>query len=148
MGEAVVTAVGQEQAPETDIVRDMLRKAALAAPVMVAVFGLVWGVDGALSTAYGIAIVLVNFALAAWVNAWAARISPHMLMGVALFGFLFRLAVLFVAFWVVRDARWMDVVPFGITVIAAHLGLLFWEMRHISASLAFPGLKPTPSEES
>ena len=23
-----------------------------------------------------------------------------------------------------------------------HLGLLFWEMRYISASLAFPGLKP------
>jgi hypothetical protein len=25
----------------------------------------------------------------------------------------------------------------------ASLGLLFWETRYVSASLAFPGLKPT-----
>jgi hypothetical protein len=30
----------------------------------------------------------------------------------------------------------------GLTLVATHLGLLFWELRFISASLAFPGLKP------
>ena len=29
-----------------------------------------------------------------------------------------------------------------------HLGLLFSEMRHVSASLAFPGVKPTPVASS
>jgi hypothetical protein len=28
------------------------------------------------------------------------------------------------------------------TIVITHVGLLFWEMRYISLSLAFPGLKP------
>jgi hypothetical protein len=37
-------------------------------------------------------------------------------------------------------------VPLGITIIVTHLGLLFWEMKFVSASLAFPGLKPKTQE--
>ena len=33
-------------------------------------------------------------------------------------------------------------VPLGLTIVLTHLGLLTWETRHISNSLAFPGLKP------
>lgn len=36
----------------------------------------------------------------------------------------------------------MALVPFGVTIVVAHLGLLFWETKYISASLAFPALKP------
>jgi hypothetical protein len=36
----------------------------------------------------------------------------------------------------------VELVPLGLTIIITHLGLLFWELRHISSSLAFPGLKP------
>ena len=36
----------------------------------------------------------------------------------------------------------------GITVLVTHLGLLFWELRYVSASLAFPGLKPTADKEA
>jgi hypothetical protein len=40
-------------------------------------------------------------------------------------------------------------VPLGITLVATHVGLLFWESRYVSLSLAFPGLKPgvTPEEQ-
>jgi len=38
--------------------------------------------------------------------------------------------------------------PLGLTIIFAHLGLLFWELRYVSLSLAFPGLKPKPSKSS
>jgi len=64
-------------------------------------------------------------------------------MGVALFGYLIRLALIFLAIWLVRGASWVALVPLGITIISAHLGLLFWEMKYISASLAFPALKPS-----
>ena len=37
--------------------------------------------------------------------------------------------------------------PLGITIIVTHLGLLFWEMKYISASLAFPALKPKPASK-
>lgn len=131
-------------APETMIVRDIVKRAAIIAPVLVLVFGLIWGVDGALSTAYGLAIVVCNFALAGALLSWSASISPGLMMGVALFGYLIRLALIFLAIWLVRDASWVALVPLGITIIVAHLGLLFWEMRFISASLAFPALKPSP----
>ena len=42
----------------------------------------------------------------------------------------------------VRNATWIDLVALGVTIIISHLGLLFWELRYISASLAYPGLKP------
>ena len=131
-------------APEGVIVRDMLRKLALAGPVMVLVFGLIWGVDGALSTAYGLAIVVVNFSLAAAFLAYSARISLGLMMFAALFGYLIRLGLILAAILLVRDASWVELAPLGITIIVAHLGLLFWEMKYISASLAFPALKPKP----
>ena len=42
----------------------------------------------------------------------------------------------------------MALVPFGVTIIVTHLGLLFWETRYVSASLAFPALKPKPTTPS
>ena len=47
-----------------------------------------------------------------------------------------------IAVLLVKDAGWMELVPLCITIIVTHLGLLFWELRYVSASLAFPGLKP------
>jgi hypothetical protein len=130
--------------PEMAIVRDMLKRVVMVGPLLILAFGLIWGVDGAVSTAYGIAIVVVNFLLAAGVLAYAAQISLGLMMFAALFGYLIRLGLIFLAIFLVRDASWVELVPLGITIIVAHLGLLFWEMKYISASLAFPALKPKP----
>ena len=43
----------------------------------------------------------------------------------------------------VRTEPWVDLMALGLTLVISHLGLLFWEMRYVSATLAFPGLKPT-----
>lgn len=145
MGEAVITRL-DGPAVETDIARDMVRRAAMVAPALVLLFGLVWGVDGALSTLYGIAIVCVNLLLAAAILSWTARISLGLMMGAALFGYLIRLGLIFLAVWPVADASWVAIVPLGITILVTHLGLLFWEVRYVSASLAFPGLKPQSKE--
>jgi hypothetical protein len=130
-------------APEAVIARDMLKRAAVVGPALVLLFGLIWGLDGALSTLYGIAIVLVNFMLAAAMLTYSARISLAMMMFAALFGYLIRLALILAAIWVVKDAAWVDLVPMGLTLIVTHLGLLLWEMRYVSASTAYPALKPT-----
>lgn len=138
------TAAIDGPAPEGAIVRDMFRKALVAGPILIVAFGLIWGLDGAYSTAYGLAIVIVNFALAAAMMAYAARISLGLMMFAALFGYLIRLGLILAAILLVRDASWVELVPLGITIVVAHLGLLFWEMKYISASLAFPALKPKP----
>ena len=83
-----------------------------------------------------------NFLVSGLVLAAAARISLGLLVGAALFGYLGRLALIFLAVMLVRDQSWVELVPLGLTIIVAHLGLLVWEMKHISASLAFPTLTP------
>jgi hypothetical protein len=64
------------------------------------------------------------------------------MMGVSLFGYLLRLGLISLAVFLVRDASWISLPALGVTIIISHLGLLFWEMRFIAASLAFPGLRP------
>ena len=87
------------------------------------------------------ALVIANFAASAALQAWAARISYGLVAGVALFGFLVRLAL------VVGGQSWAAEVPLGLTLVVGHLGLLVWECKFVSASLAFPGLKPDPVKE-
>jgi hypothetical protein len=135
-------------APEREIAVDMVRRALPVAPVIVLLALLPWGIDGALSAAFAIVVVVVNFLLAAWVLAAASRISYGLLMGAALFGYLVRIALIGLAVWGVKDLSWVEPVPLGLTLIVTHLGLLLWELRYVSASLAFPGLKPGATKES
>ena len=86
---------------------------------------------------------MVNFMLAAVLLAWAGRISFAAMGGAAMFGFLLRLGLIFLAVLLVKDAGWVEMLPLGLTLIVAHLGILFWEMRYISGTLAHPGLKPS-----
>lgn len=135
-------------APEREIATDMVRRALPAAPIIIFLALLPWGVDGALSAAFAIVVVVVNFLLAAWVLAAASRISYGLLMGAALFGYLVRIALIGLAVWAVKDMSWVEPLPLGLTLIVTHLGLLLWELRYVSASLAFPGLKPGATKES
>jgi len=133
-------------APEVAISTDMIKRGLLVAPLLIAVCGVIWGMDGVWSSAYGIAIVLANFALAAGSIAMAARISLGLMMAATLFGYIIRLALIFLAVWLVKDAAWISFPALGSTIIITHLGLLFWEMKYVALSLAHPGLKPTKTQ--
>jgi len=128
--------------PELDIARDMVRRALPVAPVFIVLCGLIWGVNGALSAAYGVGIVLVNFVLAALFMAWSAKISPTMLMAAVFGGFFIRMAVVLVAVLAVKNASWVALPALLLTILVTHIGLLVWETRHVSATLAYPGLEP------
>jgi hypothetical protein len=133
----------EQQAVEQQVAFDMIRRGLPAVPVLVVLAGLPWGVAGALSAAFAIGLVLLNFALAAFLLSWAARISLPTLMVAALGGYVLRLALVTIAVLAVKDQDWVAMVPLGLTLIVSHLGLLFWETRYVSVSLAFPGLKPS-----
>jgi hypothetical protein len=129
-------------AVEQELARDIARRALPAAPVAILLCSIPWGVAGAVSCAFAIAVVLANFALSAALLAWTARISLGLMMGAALFGYLIRLGLVAAAVIAVHNAAWFSVWPIGLTLIVTHLGLLLWETRYVSASLAFPALKP------
>lgn len=133
-------------AVEAQVAADMARRMVPVLPVLVVVAGLIWGADGAISAALAVVLVLGNLALSAALLGWAARISLALLMAAALGGFILRLVLLTAVVYAVKDQGWVDIVALGITLAVTHVGLLIWETRHVSASLAYPGLKPTPSK--
>jgi len=138
----VLTTRLEGPAPEIEVSNDMIKRGLMVAPVIVGVCAVIWGGDGAWSSAYAVAIVLANFALAAGLIAAAARISVALMMGATLFGYLIRLGLIFLAVWLVKDASWISFPALGSTIIVTHLGLLFWEMKYVAISLAHPGLEP------
>lgn len=129
-------------APEAQIIRDLVRRGLKAAPVVLLIGFLGWNLEGLASTALALALVMANFVAAAALQSWAARISYALVMGVALFGFLVRLGLIAGVVLLVGDQPWIEPLPLGLTLVIGHLGLLVWETRFVSASLAFPGLKP------
>ena len=132
-------------AVERQVAADIVRRALLVAPVLLIGGAAGWGVHGVASTAYAMVLVLANFTLSARLLAWAARTSLSLLMGVALFGYLGRLALLTVAVLAISGQSWFSPIPLCATLIVTHLGLLIWETRYVSATLAYPGLKPRPA---
>jgi hypothetical protein len=137
-----VTAPLEGGSTERDVARDLVRRALPLTPLVVLAAAIPWGVDGALSALFALVLVCANFLLSAGLITSAARISLPLLMAAVLGGYLVRLALLFGAVLLVKDLGWVELWPLGLTLVVAHLGLLLWETRHVSASLAFPGLKP------
>lgn len=132
----------QGPSPVMEVGFDMVKRGAVLAPIFILVGTLIWGTDGAASVGLGLGLVLVNVWLSAWIIQTTARISFAALAAGAMFGFLIRLGIISAVVILVRNESWVDLVALGVTIIISHLGLLFWELRYISASLAFPGLKP------
>ncbi len=148
--DAEVGALGprvEGPSPAMSVAIDIVKRSLWVLPVAIMVSAAVWGMNGVLSTLYGLAIVVVNFLLAGWMLQVGGRIGAAAMGAAAFFGFLLRLGLIMVAILAVRNQPWVELVPLGVTIVVTHLGLLFWELRHISHTLAFPGLKPaaTPS---
>lgn len=139
---SMLTSKPEGAATEVEVSMDMVKRGLIAAPVLIAACGVIWGADGAWSSAYAIAIVLVNYALSAAIITVGSRISYAALLGGVLFGYLFRLALIFAAVWVVKDMSWISMPALGVSIIVSHLGLLIWELKYVAISLAYPGLKP------
>lgn len=127
---------------EMRIARDVARKGAIVAPVLALGLGLWRGWGAAAAVVLAFAVILGNLFVAAAFAAWAGRISSSALAGAAMFGYLVRLGVLLAALFAVRALPYVDFPVFAYSLVAAQLGLLFWEMRSISLSLAAPGLRP------
>ena len=84
-------------APEVGISKDLIKRGLIIAPVLVAICGVIWGADGALSALFAIALVLVNFAVSAAIVSATAKISLGLMMGAVLFGYLIRLGLILLA---------------------------------------------------
>lgn len=130
---------------ESRIAKDIARHALWVAPVCVIAAGIVWGTAGALGVLLAFVVVLANFLVTGAALGWAARISPGAIMGTALGGFLIWLFFIFGTGLLVEQTDAVNLTVYVVSVLVLHLGLLAWETRSISLSLASPGLKPRKS---
>ena len=130
-------------ATEGAIARDLTRRAIWVAPVFLLVGVVGWGINGLLSSALALVMVAVNFRLGAAIISRAAQISINALYGAVLGGYVARLALMTAVVLTVKAIGLLATVPFAITLLVTHLGLLAWESRHVAMTLADPGLKPT-----
>ncbi|MEN3274086.1 MAG: hypothetical protein V7636_2847, partial [Actinomycetota bacterium] len=101
----------EDRAPELRIATDMARKSIVVAGVLVAASGVVWGIDGALSSAYSVVLVVLNFLAAAALIGVGAKRGESFLMAAVLGGYILRLGVLTAAIVLVKDASWVERAP-------------------------------------
>lgn len=112
---------------EAVIARHVARRALVVGPVLIALFGLLRGLDGAVAAAVGVGIVVANFLASGWVLSIAAKISLGLYHAAALFGFFLRLLLITVSLLMLGSLTELDRMALGLSVVAAYLVLLSWE---------------------
>ena len=107
--------------------RATARRALLVGPVLVAVFWLTRGGDGAAAAAIGVAIVAGNFLLSGAVLSLAARHSLAVYHAAAVVGFFVRLGLIMLVMLGVAWIWEFDRLAMAVAVVASYLVLLTWE---------------------
>lgn len=119
-------------AVESVLARHTVARAVYVGPVLIAVFAIVSGWEGAWSAALGVAIVVVNFLLAGAILSISAKISLAVYHAAALFGFFLRLGLMVLTVLLVAQLVPIDRPAFGISAVVAYLVLLSWEAVAVS----------------
>lgn len=119
-------------AVEAILARHTVARAVYVAPVLIAIFWITRGWDGAWSAALGVAVVVANFLLAGAMLSISAKISLAVYHAAALFGFFLRLALMVLTVLLIAQLLPIDRLAFGITAVVAYLVLLSWEAVAVS----------------
>ena len=143
-GSAPERAIAADSAPERAIAIDMVKRSVLFAVPLTAAGAIIWGWPGMASVALALGLVLLNFVLGAEIIARSARLGGGAMMAAVLCGYLVRLGIVTGAVLPIlhHDWFWFEFAPFAVSLLVVHIGLLAVEVRYVSASAAFPGLKP------
>ncbi|MBC8365124.1 MAG: ATP synthase subunit I [Actinobacteria bacterium] len=131
------------EGPEREIARDLARRAAWVSPAFLILGAVLDGVNGAVSAGVALVLVAGNFLLGAAIIGRAVSISLNALYGAVLLGYVVRLGLLAVIALAFKSTGWFVAVPFAVTLLVTHLGLLAAETRRVSMTLAHPGLAPS-----
>jgi hypothetical protein len=121
--------------PERELVRRLLPYSLPVLAVAAVAGGLLGNAGAAWSAAIGVAAVAVNFVGYAHSVAWAARISPMLLMAVGLGGFVVRLATLTVTLLLLDRLTWFSPVAFAAAFVPTTVALLVVEMRLLAGRM-------------
>jgi hypothetical protein len=121
--------------PEREVIRRVLPYSGPALALAL-VLGLIFGGwNAGWSAGIGVAVVTLNFIANGLSVAWAARISPTLLFGVALGGFVVRLGAIALVMVLLNTLSWFSVTAFVAAVVPATIVLLVFEARVLSGRM-------------
>jgi hypothetical protein len=112
---------------EANLARETVARAIYVGPILVLVFGLLRGWDGAWSAALGVVVVVANLLLAGLILSISLRISLQAYHAAALIGFFLRLGLFVGAVYLIASLVEVDRVAFGISAVIAYIVMLAWE---------------------
>jgi len=112
---------------ESILARHTARRAIYVGPVVVALFWLTRGTEGALAALLGVAIVVGNFLLSGAILSISARISLAVYHAAALIGFFLRLGLITLTMLLIAQLVDIDRMAFGISVVVVYLALVTLE---------------------
>ncbi len=121
--------------PERELVRRLLPFSVPVLAIAAVAGALLGGAGAAWSAGIGVTAVTLNFVGNAYSVAWAARISPTLLMAVGLGGFVVRLATLTVALVLLDRLAWFSPIAFVAAFAPTTVALLAVEMKLIAGRM-------------
>ena len=137
-------AVAPDSAPdhETEIARDLARRALIATPIVLVVAGLAAGWPGVFGAALGLVVVCANFLVLARLMATGAKAGAQATAFAAMLSYTAMIIVITLMAVALRDISQIDVASFVVTIAVVHLALLFLELPKLGLTPGAPGLKP------
>ena len=117
---------------EANMARETVARGIYIGPILVLVFGLLRGWDGAWSAALGVVVVIANILLAGAILSISLRISLQAYHAAALIGFLLRLGLFVGAVYLIATLVEVDRIAFGISAVVSYIALLSWEAVSIT----------------
>jgi hypothetical protein len=121
--------------PEREMVRRVLPWSVPAAGLALVLGLTLGGWDAGWSAAIGIAVVVLNLVAYGLSLAWAARISPTMVVTVGLGGFALRLGTIFLILVLLNRMPWFSPMAFVAAVVPATILLLVYEARVLTGRM-------------
>jgi hypothetical protein len=112
---------------ETAVARSTARRALIIGPILIGIFAIANGLDGAVASLVGMVIVTGYILFSGAMLSVAARISVSLYHAAALLGFFLRLGLIALTMLAVARLTDIDRFALGITVVVAYLGLFAWE---------------------
>lgn len=101
----------------------------LAGAVALAACGLLAGAQGTVGAALGTVTVLLFFGISILAVSYSARVSPQLLMPVAMFTYLVKVFAMLGLIALLRDVSWMHGKAFGFTIVGCTVVWLAFEIR-------------------
>ncbi len=135
-----------DQVPSDDVEarigKSMLKKGLMLGPFLLVISSFVWGLDGFLSSLYGLVLVLFNLGVSALILSKMAKRSFYMLLPTALGIYIGALLLITGAVYAVLGQSWVRLVPMLFTLGITHFVIVTWQAKQLSLTLANPGVLP------